>query len=152
MVVLFGASPSTTRKLDFKLVEKKIFDIQKNLTRFCKLNKIPFIYASSAATYGNCLRFSDSMTPNECSPINIYSFFKNLFDNWIIDNKVPALCLKYFNVFGPNEYHKRSMISFILRCFYRIYNLESREITIYKDDLYNGEMKRDFIYIKDQSR
>lgn len=148
-IVHFGAISSTI-ETNFKLMMENNFKYSKILADFCKREKIPFIYASSAATYGNGTRFDDSMSPDECSPISVYSFFKNLFDKWIIENDVPALCLKYFNVFGPNEYHKEGMISFILRAYQTICNLNIKEIEIYKDDNYfENEMKRDFIYIKD---
>lgn len=145
-VIHFGAHSSTTSS-NFELLLRNNFEYSKELCNYCQKNEIKFIYASSASTYGNSKRFYDCEHPITCSPISNYSFFKNLFDSWIFSNNIQNNCLglKYFNVFGPNEYHKKDMISFILRT---VRNKEKILVPIYTAEK-GIQMERDFIYIKD---
>jgi ADP-L-glycero-D-manno-heptose 6-epimerase len=114
-----------------------------------------FIYASSAATYGDGkLGFSDHHEGIEqLKPLNLYGFSKQLFDQWVKDQGALDLCvgLKYFNVFGPNENHKGRMASMVYKMVPIILN-EGR-IRLFKSSEPNrfadGEQCRDFIYVKD---
>ncbi len=117
-----------------------------------------FIYASSAATYGDgSLGFSDEHEVLEqFRPLNMYGYSKHLFDLWLKENHVldKVVGLKYFNVFGPNEYHKGRMSSAILKMVpeacekKRIRLFKSSEPERFKD----GDQARDFIYVKDAVR
>ena len=114
-----------------------------------------FIYASSAATYGNgSLGFSDSHDLlGDLSPLNMYGYSKHLFDLWLLGENAldKVIGLKYFNVFGPNEYHKGDMTSMIYKMAGKVQN--EGVIQLYKstepDKYGDGEQVRDFIYIKD---
>lgn len=145
-IIHFGAKSSTTNT-NFSDILKYNYQYSKRLLNFCIGKKIKFVYASSASTYGNGDRFSDNMTPDECSPISPYSFFKNLFDKEVLESKYKkALGLKYFNVFGPNEYHKNNMRSFIFKTYQHALN---NVIYIPIFDVEDKKLERDFIYIKD---
>ncbi len=122
-----------------------------------RLNK-RFIYASSAATYGDGLNgFSDDESLLESlKPLNMYGFSKHLVDLWMKRENVldRVVALKYFNVFGPNEYHKGRMSSFMLKMAHRAHLGES--ISLFKSNdtkhFADGEQCRDFIYVKDAVR
>ncbi len=113
-----------------------------------------FIYASSAATYGDGSNgFKDDETKlGELRPMNMYGYSKCMFDLWakragLLDSVVG---LKYFNVFGPNEYHKGNMRSFVVKAFEQIN--ESGKVGLFKSydtEYADGEQVRDFLYIKD---
>ncbi|MFH1791551.1 MAG: NAD-dependent epimerase/dehydratase family protein [Candidatus Omnitrophota bacterium] len=116
--------------------------------------RVPFIYASSAATYGDgASGYSDA---NEAAyrlrPLNMYGYSKHLFDMWLINNGLDkrATGIKFFNVFGPNEYHKGEMMSVICKRFQSVRDEGvMRLFKSYRDDYRDGEQKRDFIYVKD---
>lgn len=122
-----------------------------------KLNK-KFIYASSAATYGNgLLGFSDDHKGlGILQPLNLYGYSKHLFDLWLEKEKLlqHVVGLKYFNVFGPNEYHKGEMASMILKMAGKVQ--KEGVIHLYKsterDKYADGDQVRDFIYVKDAVR
>ena len=85
-------------------------------------NNIRFIYASSAATYGAGEQGYNEDTIEKLKPLNMYGYSKQLFDLWAMKNDVldKIVGLKYFNVFGPNEYHKEDMRSLINKAYYQI--------------------------------
>lgn len=148
-----GACSSTT-ETDCSYLAKNNYEYSKILAQWAINNSARFIYASSAATYGDGQQgFADDEDKIETlKPLNMYGYSKQMFDLWVkrsnLLNKVVGL--KYFNVFGPNEYHKDSMRSFILKSFEQI--KEVGEVTLFKsyhDDYGNGEHVRDFIYVKD---
>ncbi|MEW5694294.1 MAG: ADP-glyceromanno-heptose 6-epimerase, partial [Candidatus Hydrogenedentota bacterium] len=130
------------------------YEYSKELAMFCIKKNIRFIYASSAATYGDGgAGYEDDEDRLETlRPLNMYGYSKQLFDLWakkqgILKNIVG---LKYFNVFGPNEYHKAEMRSKILKAFYEI--KETGKIKLFKSyrkEYRDGYQKRDFLYIKD---
>jgi len=128
------------------------------LAEYALKNNIRFIYASSAATYGDGdLGFSDSHDLiKNLAPLNMYGFSKHLFDLWAQKEGVlDTVCgLKYFNVYGPNEYHKGRMSSAIVRMVPEVQ--QHGVIRLFESDqpdLYaHGEQKRDFIYVKDAAR
>ena len=116
-----------------------------------------FIYASSAATYGNGVNgFSDNYEDLfQLKPLNMYGFSKQLFDQWAFSEGFLGrlVGLKYFNVFGPNESHKGKMASAIVRMVPQI--LKGEKIKLFKSTdprFKDGEQKRDFIYVKDAVR
>ncbi len=113
-----------------------------------------FIYASSAATYGDGAHgFVDNENDiDSLKPLNMYGYSKQLFDLWAYRNGLldQIVGLKYFNVFGPNEYHKANMRSFILKSFEQV-NMTGK-VNLFKSyhpDYRDGEQVRDFIYVKD---
>jgi ADP-L-glycero-D-manno-heptose 6-epimerase len=117
-------------------------------------NDIRFIYASSAATYGDgSMGFDDdiSLIP-KLKPLNKYGLSKQMFDLWVLEKKLEdkVVGLKYFNVFGPNENHKGDMRSMVNKTFSQVVKTgELRLFKSYKPDYADGEQKRDFIYVKD---
>src|SRR6185503_18849580 len=117
-------------------------------------NNVRFIYASSAATYGDGSSGyrDDEKTILNCKPLNYYGESKQLFDKWLLDEKLLNKCagLKFFNVFGPNEYHKGEMRSVVAKAYDRVAGEGKMSLfKSYRSDYANGEQKRDFIYIKD---
>ena len=149
-----GARTDTTE------FDKKIFDVlnvtySKKLWNACIDYQIPFVYASSAATYGlGELGYDDNeaLIPS-LKPLNPYGDSKNAFDIWALaQEKKPFFWagLKFFNVYGPNEYHKGRMASVIWHAFKQI--KESSSLRLFKShraDYQDGEQMRDFIYVKD---
>jgi ADP-L-glycero-D-manno-heptose 6-epimerase len=152
-ILHIGAITSTT-ETDKALLDKYNFEYSKQLAEWAFEHDTRFLYASSAATYGDgTLGFSDAneMTP-KLKPLNLYGESKREFDAWLIENKFDtrACGFKFFNVFGPNEYHKDSMASLVFKAYNQI--LETGAIRLFKsaDPRYkDGEFKRDFIYVMD---
>ncbi len=155
-VLHIGAITSTT-ETDKALLDKYNFEYSKQLAEWCVAYGTRFIYASSAATYGDgTLGFSDA---NEMTvrlkPLNLYGESKRAFDAWLIQkgNDTQACGFKFFNVFGPNEYHKGAMASLVFKAYNQI--LETGAIRLFKsaDARYkDGEFKRDFIYVMDAAQ
>jgi ADP-L-glycero-D-manno-heptose 6-epimerase len=148
-----GANSSTTEKDADHLIENN-YEYTKSLAQYSIKNNIRFIYASSAATYGDgSLGFADNEDEiNLLRPLNMYGYSKQLFDLWAIRNKLmdKIAGIKYFNVYGPNEYHKEDMRSVVNKAYDQI--KETGKVKLFKSEnpLYkDGEQKRDFIYIKD---
>jgi len=153
-VIHLGARTDTTE------FNKKIFDIlnleySKQIWLRCAEHDIPLIYASSAATYGGGeLGYDDNHEVVEkLRPLNAYGESKNDFDKWALrQQKQPPFWagLKFFNVYGPNEYHKGRMASVIFHAFHQIH--ESGKVRLFRShrpDFKDGEQMRDFIYVKD---
>lgn len=155
-IIHMGACSDTTEK-DCSYLIKNNYEYTKELATYAIRKDIRFIYASSAATYGDgSLGFLDDETSLETlEPLNMYGYSKHLFDLWaksqgILDKIVG---IKYFNVFGPNEYHKGAMRSFVLKGFQQIKDTGSvRLFKSYKKEFGHGEQKRDFIYVKDAAQ
>ncbi len=150
-IVHIGACSATTeRDADYMFENNLNYSIE--LATYAAENDIRFIYASSAATYGDGSQgYSDEIF-EDLRPLNVYGLSKNLFDNWVIDHGLESTFtgLKFFNVFGPNEYHKGEMASMIYKSFLQIENLG--KVRLFKSnnpDYKDGEQKRDFIYVKD---
>ena len=152
-VLHIGAITSTT-ETDKALLDKYNFNYSKQLAEWSFAHGTRFTYASSAATYGDgTLGFSDAneMTA-KIKPLNLYGESKREFDLWLIQNgnDTRACGFKFFNVFGPNEYHKGAMASLVFKAYNQI--LETSAIRLFKsaDARYkDGEFKRDFIYVMD---
>lgn len=148
-----GACSSTTENNMEYLMENNV-EYSKSLGKWCLNNNTKYIYASSGATYGaGELGFSDDlqMIP-KLKPLNKYGLSKQLFDMWVIENKLDNKFtgLKYFNVFGPNENHKGDMRSMVNKSYHQI--VDTGKLKLFKSlnpDYKDGEQKRDFIYVKD---
>lgn len=152
-VVHLGACSSTINH-DAGYMLKNNYEYSKEVLKWAMKNKARFIYASSAATYGDGSRgYEDSMERlKDLRPMNIYGYSKHLFDLWILKNKLfdKVTGFKFFNVFGPNEYHKGEMRSVICKKFGQI--RDQGKITLFKSavpEYKHGEQRRDFVYVKD---
>ncbi|HML07419.1 MAG TPA: ADP-glyceromanno-heptose 6-epimerase [Xanthobacteraceae bacterium] len=159
-VVHLGAISSTTAT-DGDLVIEANFRLSLRLFDWCAATRTPFIYASSAATYGDGRTgFSDDWSPDalkRLKPMNLYGWSKHMFDLAVIErvtrkDKVPPqwVGLKFFNVFGPNEYHKGEMMSLIAKRFDDAKaGAPIRLFKSHRAGIADGEQKRDFIYVDD---
>ncbi len=153
-VVHLGARTDTT-EFDWNVFVELNIDYTEMLWTLCAEYQIPLVYASSAATYGNGeLGYDDSHDLVEkLQPLNPYGHSKNEIDKWILKqtNCPPFWAgLKFFNVYGPNEYHKGRMASVILHSFHQIE--ESGEVQLFRShrpDFADGQQLRDFVYVKD---
>ncbi|MGA8899585.1 ADP-glyceromanno-heptose 6-epimerase [Bradyrhizobium sp.] len=162
-VIHMGAISETTAT-DGDLVIETNFRFSLRLLDWCTAHAVPFIYASSAATYGDGAQgFADDPSPSALKalrPMNLYGWSKHLFDMAVIDRanrgeKLPPQWagLKFFNVFGPNEYHKGTMMSVLARRFDDI--KAGRVVELFKshrDGIVDGDQRRDFIYVDDVVR
>ena len=152
-IIHMGACSSTTLD-DAQYYRQNNFEYSCHLARWALHHEVRFIYASSAATYGDgSLGYSDDdqLTPR-LSPLNLYGDSKQKFDLWVLGNSLQDKMagLKFFNVFGPNEYHKEDMRSVVAKAYDRV--VEKGRISLFKSyhpDYRDGEQKRDFIYVKD---
>jgi ADP-L-glycero-D-manno-heptose 6-epimerase len=152
-VIHLGACSSTTEKdADFLLSNN--YHYTRSLCSWCQERNARFIYASSAATYGDgTLGYSDDdkVTPT-LRPLNMYGYSKHMFDLWALKTGLfdRIVGLKYFNVFGPYEDHKHDMRSVVNKSYDDI--LKNGEVLLfksYRDGIADGEQKRDFVYVKD---
>ena len=149
-----GARTDTT-EFDTAIFDELNLNYSKNLWEKCVKFQIPFIYASSAATYGmGEFGFEDNHEIVEkLKPLNPYGQSKNEFDKWVLMQiECPPFWagFKFFNVFGPNEYHKSRMASVVFHAFNQI--KETGEMKLFKShkiEYKDGEQLRDFIYVKD---
>ncbi|MCW8823030.1 MAG: ADP-glyceromanno-heptose 6-epimerase [Ignavibacteriaceae bacterium] len=152
-IIHMGANSSTTEKdADFLFSNNYLYT--KELAKYCLDKGIRYIYASSAATYGDgSLGFSDDENKLETlRPLNMYGYSKQLFDLWAKKNDAfkKIVGLKYFNVYGPNEFHKGDMRSVVHKAFGQI--SDTGKVRLFKSmnsKYKDGEQLRDFIYIKD---
>lgn len=152
-IVHMGACSATTEKNADYLMHNN-FHYTQEVFLFAKRRGARFVNASSAATYGGGeLGFSDSVeTTLKLRPLNMYGYSKHLFDLWCIKNNClgDTVNLKFFNVYGPNEYHKGDMRSVACKAFAAIN--ERGFLQLFSSDrpqYPHGGQKRDFIYIKD---
>lgn len=155
-IVHMGACSSTTEQ-DADYLMQNNFHYSKALAEYALSKGIRFINASSAATYGDGQDgFSDDPTSLEqLRPRNMYGYSKHLFDLWAKDSKaLPRLAsLKFFNVFGPNEYHKTDMSSVVYKAFLQVKNEGCIKLfKSYEDEYIDGGQMRDFVYVKDCAR
>lgn len=148
-----GACSSTTER-DVTFLMRNNFEYTKWLALWAHENDVRFIYASSAATYGaGDQGFDDSEDQLQIlRPLNPYGYSKQIFDEWARHQGLLSsiVGLKYFNVFGPNEYHKEDMRSYVLKGFEQIQATGRLNLFKSGDPSYgDGEYVRDFIYVKD---
>jgi ADP-L-glycero-D-manno-heptose 6-epimerase len=153
LVLHMGACSSTTEK-DATYLIKNNYEFTKDLAVWSLANKVRFVYASSAATYGDgsAGMEDDDAKLDTLRPLNMYGYSKHLFDLHAkragFLNKIVGL--KYFNVFGPNEDHKGDMRSLVHKSFAQVQNENLiRLFKSYRKDFRDGEQKRDFLYVKD---
>jgi ADP-L-glycero-D-manno-heptose 6-epimerase len=159
-VIHMGAISSTTAT-DGDSVLDNNFRLSLRLLDWCTEARVPFIYASSAATYGDGEQgFDDDAAPEALAklrPMNLYGWSKHLFDQALIarqlnGEKMPPQWagLKFFNVFGPNEYHKGNMASVLCKVFDEAKaGKKVRLFKSHKDGIADGDQRRDFIYVDD---
>ena len=162
-VIHLGAISETTAT-DGDLVIETNFRLSMRLFDWCAATATPFIYASSAATYGNGGRgFSDDPSIaalRSLRPLNLYGWSKHLFDLAVADrafrgDRLPPQWagLKFFNVFGPNEYHKGAMASVLTRRFDDIRGGHAVQLfKSHREGVADGDLRRDFIYVDDVVR
>lgn len=153
-IIHMGAQSSTTER-DFDYLWSNNFEYTKTLWNYCAERQISFIYASSAATYGDGSNgFDDKDDIDRLMPLNGYGYSKQLFDLWVKHQATTFprqhVGLKFFNVYGPNEYFKGSMASMIFHGYNQIQ--ECGKIRLFKScnpDYEDGGQLRDFVYVKD---
>ncbi len=153
-VIHLGARTDTT-EFDYAIHQKLNVEYSQDVWNYCTSNHVPLIYASSAATYGGGeFGYDDNHEVIEkLQPLNPYGVSKNEFDKWALKqiNQPPYWAgLKFFNVYGPNEYHKGRMASVIFHAFNQI--KKDGLVKLFKShrpDFKDGEQLRDFVYVKD---
>ena len=156
-----GARTDTT-EFDYSIHEKLNVEYSKSMWNYCTEKNIPLVYASSAATYGNGeFGYKDSHDIlDKLQPLNPYGISKNEFDKWALKQSFSPLQervapsfwagLKFFNVYGPNEYHKARMASVIFHSFNQIKATGKVKLfKSHKPEFKDGEQLRDFIYVED---
>jgi len=149
-----GARTDTT-EFDYAIHQHLNVEYSQKIWNYCTANNIGLVYASSAATYGNGeLSYADDHAiVKKLQPLNPYGISKNEFDKWVLqrESQPPFWAgLKFFNVYGPNEYHKARMASMIFHGFHQIkQNGFVKLFKSHKDGFKDGEQLRDFIYVKD---
>ncbi|MBS4060865.1 MAG: ADP-glyceromanno-heptose 6-epimerase [Bacteroidetes bacterium] len=156
-VIHLGARTDTT-EFDVKVFDKLNLNYSKDIWKICTKYEIPLIYASSAATYGmGEFGYEDNHAiVDELKPLNPYGESKNDFDKWALgQTETPSFWagLKFFNVYGPNEYHKGRMASVIFHAYKQI--KEKGTVNLFRShhpDFEDGMQLRDFIYVKDVSK
>lgn len=149
-----GARTDTT-EFDKAIFDELNVEYSQNMWNFCADQNIPLVYASSGATYGiGDNGYSDSHDIlDQLKPLNPYGDSKNEFDKWALkQKKAPPFWagLKFFNVYGPNEYHKGRMASVIMHAFNQITTSGAMKLFASHNPNYkDGEQLRDFVYVKD---
>ncbi|MBK8699138.1 MAG: ADP-glyceromanno-heptose 6-epimerase [Saprospiraceae bacterium] len=149
-----GARTDTTELSD-DIFNALNLEYSKAVWKLCAEYQIPLVFASSAATYGDgSMGFSDDHTLiPELKPLNAYGWSKQRFDIWALDQKqAPPLWagLKFFNVYGPNEYHKGRMASVIMHSFNKIRDSgEMKLFRSHKPGISDGMQSRDFVFVAD---
>jgi ADP-L-glycero-D-manno-heptose 6-epimerase len=159
-VIHMGAISATT-ETDIDRLAEWNFRYSRTLAQACALRAVPFIYASSAATYGDgAAGFEDDASPEALAklrPLNAYGWSKHLFDRWML--RLPKLPyqtppqwvgLKFFNVYGPNEYHKGEMRSLVVKLAPHLAAGGTADLfKSHRPDFADGGQCRDFIYVED---
>jgi ADP-L-glycero-D-manno-heptose 6-epimerase len=152
---------SSTMEPDADLVLATNFTLSQQLWRWCADNRVRLIYASSAATYGDGTGgFDDdpsSAALGKLQPLNVYGWSKHLFDRWVarqVERGYPCppqwAGLKFFNVYGPNEYHKGAQLSVALQIFRTL--AAGEPVTLFRShrkDVADGQQQRDFVWVDD---
>lgn len=152
-VIHLGARTDTA-EFDYAIHRELNLEYSQQIWKYCTDKQIPLIYASSAATYGSGeLGYDDKNQIENLHPLNPYGISKNEFDKWVLlQHGHPPFWagLKFFNVYGPNEYHKGRMASVIFHAFNQI--KKDGVVKLFKSHkpgFENGKQLRDFIYVKD---
>ncbi|MCG6988188.1 MAG: ADP-glyceromanno-heptose 6-epimerase [Gemmatimonadetes bacterium] len=159
-VVHMGAISSTT-ETDGDVIAETNLRLSQHLWRWCARHEVPLLYASSAATYGDgSAGFDDDASPGALArlvPLNAYGWSKLAFDKWVAHQAASAgakppqwVGLRFFNVYGPNEYHKEDMRSVVTKAYPAA--AAGKPMTLFRShhpDYPDGGQKRDFVYVKD---
>lgn len=156
LILHLGACSATTEQ-DASFLARNNFQYTKELAQWALVRGVRFVYASSAATYGDGLAgMSDADDSTEAltrlRPLNAYGYSKHLFDQYAARSGIlrQLVGLKYFNVFGPNEAHKGDMRSLVHKAFGQIQHTGGVKLfRSHRPDYRDGEQQRDFLYIKD---
>ena len=154
VIIHLGARTDTT-EFDYTIHEELNLNYSKEVWAWCAKNNVPLIYASSAATYGAGEHgyYDNNEVSDTLHPLNPYGISKNEFDKWALHQPQQPPCwagLKFFNVYGPNEYHKGRMASVIFHSFNQIKKEGYVKLfRSHKESYKDGEQLRDFIYVKD---
>ncbi len=148
-----GARTDTTEQ-DSSIFEELNVEYSKRIWKICTEHQIPMVYASSAATYGDGAQgYDDTKAIKKLKPLNPYGQSKQDFDLWVENQKeTPPLWagLKFFNVYGPNEYHKKRMASVIFHAYHQIKKTGKLNLfRSHKKEYEDGQQSRDFVYVKD---
>ncbi len=149
-----GARTDTTEQ-DSTIFDRLNVAYSQKIWEVCTTHDIPLVYASSAATYGLGEHGykDDHEVVDQLTPLNPYGVSKNEFDKWVLlQDKAPTFWagLKFFNVYGPNEYHKGRMASVIFHTYKQVRATEAMKLfRSHREDYKDGEQIRDFIYVKD---
>ena len=153
--VLHQGACSVTTEWNGRYMMETNYRYSKDLLHYCLDEKVPFIYASSAAVYGKNSTFVEE--PSNERPLNVYGYSKLLFDNYVRRNRnihnwegeTQVVGLRYFNVYGPGETHKAGMASVAFHLNQQL--LSDGEINLFEgsDGYENGDQRRDFIHIED---
>jgi ADP-L-glycero-D-manno-heptose 6-epimerase len=152
-LIHLGACSATTEK-DADYLLRNNYQYTRVLCNWAQANEIRFVYASSAATYGDGAAGyddSDAVTPG-LKPLNMYGYSKHMFDLWALKHGLfeTIVGLKYFNVFGPYEAHKADMRSVVAKSYEQIRDVGFVKLfKSYKPEYRDGEQMRDFLYVKD---
>lgn len=149
-----GARTDTT-EFNYAIHQHLNVEYSQKIWNYCCMHNVPLVYASSAATYGSGEwgYKDDHGIIEKLKPLNPYGVSKNEFDKWVLHQEIHPPCwagLKFFNVYGPNEYHKARMASVIFHSFNQV--KEKGEVKLFRShrpDFKDGEQIRDFIYVKD---
>lgn len=151
-IIHMGAISATTERNFNKLVADNIHYSQA-LWTWCARNQVPFFFASSAATYGDGEHGYNDASIHYLRPLNGYGYSKHFFDQWALQqtNSPPAWAgFKFFNVYGPNEYHKERMASVAFHSFNQFNETGAVKLfKSHKDGFQDGMQLRDFVYVKD---
>lgn len=153
VVFHLGARTDTT-ETNILIFDKLNLNYSKELFKYCTQHKVPFIYASSAATYGKgAFGYNDEQSILNLQPLNEYGWSKQNFDLWVkTQSKIPPFWagMKFFNVYGPNENHKGRMASVVYHAYHQI--LETKKMKLFQShypEYKDGEQQRDFIFVED---
>jgi ADP-L-glycero-D-manno-heptose 6-epimerase len=152
-VIHMGACSATTEK-DADYLLRNNYQYTRVLCNWCESHEIRFVYASSAATYGDGAEGyndADDVTPT-LKPLNMYGYSKHMFDLWALKHELfsTIVGLKFFNVYGPYEDHKGDMRSVVVKSYEQIRATgQVKLFKSYKPEYKDGEQLRDFVYVKD---
>jgi ADP-L-glycero-D-manno-heptose 6-epimerase len=146
---------TNTAEFDYEVHRRLNLEYSKAIWRYCSRKQVPLIYASSAATYGDGgAGYDDDHTlVNKLEPLNPYGLSKHAFDQWVLQHPVAPpywAGLKFFNVYGPNEYHKGRMASMVWHTFQQVKTHGYVKLfRSHRPDYEDGQQLRDFIYVAD---
>jgi len=151
-IIHLGACADTTETdMDYLLINNYVYSIE--LATYCEQHNIKYIYASSGATYGDGKKgFTENVAATDLVPLNQYGYSKVLFDRYMekAQPKNQWVGMRFFNVYGPQEYHKDGMASLVYKAYHQIKDTNQLKLFRSEDDAYkDGEQMRDFVYVKD---